>query len=161
MPNISKAAVVGGGVIGAGWIARLIENGIDVEVYDPAPDAREKIASVLENADYANAKLNPSAQTRNWFMNYEHACSTGQFNANIGGRIKLTDCSQVTDGAAGIILASAEFAAAYAKRTGKTLDQIPRVRRVTLPDCGHLPFVERPTRFLTHLQRFLADPPAA
>lgn len=57
MPDIAKAAVVGGGVIGAGWIARFIENGIDVEVYDPAPDATEKITSVLENAEYAYAKL--------------------------------------------------------------------------------------------------------
>ena len=57
MPDIVKAAVVGGGVIGAGWIARFIENGIDVAVYDPAPDARQKIDSVLENAEYAYAKL--------------------------------------------------------------------------------------------------------
>ena len=57
MTEITKAAVVGGGVIGAGWIARFIENGIDVGVYDPAPDARKKIASVLENAEYANARL--------------------------------------------------------------------------------------------------------
>lgn len=57
MVDIAKAAVVGGGVIGAGWIARLIENGIQVEVYDPAPDAKDKIASVLGNAEYAYAKL--------------------------------------------------------------------------------------------------------
>jgi carnitine 3-dehydrogenase len=35
----TKVAVIGGGVIGAGWIARFAENGIDVAVYDPAPDA--------------------------------------------------------------------------------------------------------------------------
>ncbi len=57
MADIAKAAVVGGGVIGAGWIARFIENGIDVGIYDPAPDARQKIDRVLENAEYANAKL--------------------------------------------------------------------------------------------------------
>jgi len=55
--GIAKAAVVGGGVIGAGWIARFIENGIAVDVFDPAPDARQKIGSVLQNADYANARL--------------------------------------------------------------------------------------------------------
>ena len=57
MVDIDKAAVIGGGVIGAGWIARFVENGIDVGVYDPAPDARQKIDSVLENAEYAYAKL--------------------------------------------------------------------------------------------------------
>ena len=57
MADIARAAVVGGGVIGAGWIARFIENGIDVGIYDPAPDARQKIDRVLENAEYANARL--------------------------------------------------------------------------------------------------------
>jgi len=57
VPGITQAAVIGGGVIGAGWIARLIENGIDVEVFDPAPDARQKIDVVLQNADYAYSKL--------------------------------------------------------------------------------------------------------
>ena len=50
-------AVLGGGVIGAGWVARLIENGHDVAVFDPAPDAREKLDAVLANADRAYAKL--------------------------------------------------------------------------------------------------------
>ncbi|MGN6550953.1 MAG: carnitine 3-dehydrogenase [Pararhizobium sp.] len=57
MTTITKAAVVGGGVIGAGWIARLSYNGIDVAVYDPAPDARSKIEAVLANAERAYAKL--------------------------------------------------------------------------------------------------------
>jgi len=55
--NNLKSAVIGSGVIGAGWIARLIENGIAVSVYDPAPDAEKKAAAVLENADRAYAKL--------------------------------------------------------------------------------------------------------
>ncbi|MFK8049641.1 MAG: carnitine 3-dehydrogenase [Halioglobus sp.] len=52
-----KVAVLGAGVIGAGWIARLAENGIDVGVYDPAPDARGKIEAVVANADRASSKL--------------------------------------------------------------------------------------------------------
>ena len=43
MAVIKQAAIIGGGVIGAGWISRLIENGIDVSVYDPAADAAEKV----------------------------------------------------------------------------------------------------------------------
>ncbi|MCB0021391.1 MAG: hypothetical protein KDE09_26525, partial [Anaerolineales bacterium] len=53
MTIIEQAAVIGGGVIGAGWAARLIENGIDVAVYDPAPDAEAKMQAVLANADRA------------------------------------------------------------------------------------------------------------
>jgi len=52
-----KVAVIGGGVIGGGWIARMLENGVDVAVYDPAPDARGKIAAVLDNAERAYSKL--------------------------------------------------------------------------------------------------------
>jgi carnitine 3-dehydrogenase len=57
MSIITKAAVIGGGVIGAGWVARLIENGIDVTIYDPAPDAAEKVEAVLKNSRYAYSKL--------------------------------------------------------------------------------------------------------
>jgi len=57
MAAIKQAAIIGGGVIGAGWISRLIENGIDVRVYDPAPDAVDKVEAVLKNSRYAYAKL--------------------------------------------------------------------------------------------------------
>ena len=57
MQLIHKAAIIGGGVIGAGWIARLIENGIDVTVYDPAEDAEQKVDAVLHNSRRAFGKL--------------------------------------------------------------------------------------------------------
>ena len=53
----NTAAVIGGGVIGGGWIARLTENGIGVNVYDPAPEAERKINDVLENAAIASKNL--------------------------------------------------------------------------------------------------------
>ncbi|MFK7854728.1 MAG: carnitine 3-dehydrogenase [Granulosicoccus sp.] len=55
--NIQTVACIGGGVIGAGWVARLLENGIDVNVFDQAPNAQQKIQAVLDNADHAYAKL--------------------------------------------------------------------------------------------------------
>jgi carnitine 3-dehydrogenase len=55
--SMPKAAVIGGGVIGAGWIARFIENGIDVAVYDPDTEAARKIRVVLDNAKRAYSKL--------------------------------------------------------------------------------------------------------
>jgi carnitine 3-dehydrogenase len=55
--EITRIAVIGGGVIGAGWVARFAENGIDVAVYDPAPDAQERAAAVFENAEHAYSKL--------------------------------------------------------------------------------------------------------
>ncbi len=58
----SKAAVIGGGVIGAGWVARLIENGVEVAVFDPAPDAHDKLEAVFANAERAYAKLTMAAR---------------------------------------------------------------------------------------------------
>ena len=51
------AAVIGGGVIGGGWVARLIQNGVDVRVFDPDPEAPRKIAAIMDNADHALARL--------------------------------------------------------------------------------------------------------
>jgi len=50
MASIKQAAVIGGGVIGAGWLARLIENGVDVRVYDPDPESQRKINEVRPRA---------------------------------------------------------------------------------------------------------------
>ena len=47
---MSKAAIIGGGVIGGGWAARFLLNGWDVAVHDPDPQAERKINEVLANA---------------------------------------------------------------------------------------------------------------
>ena len=52
-----QAAIIGGGVIGGGWAARFVQNGIDVAVYDPDPEAERKIGEVMAHADRAFAKL--------------------------------------------------------------------------------------------------------
>lgn len=56
---ISKAACIGGGVIGAGWTARLALNGIHVTVFDPDPDASRKVGEVMENARRAYHRMAP------------------------------------------------------------------------------------------------------
>jgi carnitine 3-dehydrogenase len=42
--------LLGGGVIGGGWAARFLLEGVDVQLYDPDPHAERKAAEVLENA---------------------------------------------------------------------------------------------------------------
>lgn len=60
--------------------------------------------------NYENAKHNPLAQTRKWFMNYEQASMRGtDTNPLVGGRLAVSDCSQVTDGAAIVVLASERY----------------------------------------------------
>ena len=50
-----KAAVIGAGVIGAGWAARFALHGWDVSVYDPLPDSPARVTAVV---DRARASLN-------------------------------------------------------------------------------------------------------
>ena len=57
MCEIRKVGLVGGGVIGGGWAARFLLNGIDVTVADPDPEAARKIGEVLANARRAQKKL--------------------------------------------------------------------------------------------------------
>lgn len=60
--------------------------------------------------NYNNAKRNPLAQTRKWFMSYEQAKTRGtETNALVGGKLAISDCSQVTDGAAVVVLCSDSF----------------------------------------------------
>jgi len=66
--------------------------------------------AMISTQNFANAKRNPLAQTRKWFMNYDQASTRGtETNMYVGGRLAVSDCSQVTDGAAIIILASENF----------------------------------------------------
>lgn len=66
--------------------------------------------ATISTINYSNAKRNPLAQTRKWFMSFDQASHRGtQTNAFIGGRLAISDCSQVTDGAAVVILCSEEF----------------------------------------------------
>ncbi len=47
------ASIIGGGVIGGGWVARFLLNGWNVNIFDPDPDAERKISEVLANARHA------------------------------------------------------------------------------------------------------------
>ncbi len=44
-------------MIGGGWAARFVLNGVDVALYDPDPQAARKVGEVLDNARRAFAKL--------------------------------------------------------------------------------------------------------
>ena len=69
-------------------------------------DALAKIATI----NYENAKRNPLAQTRKWFMSFEQASKRDtETNPLVGGRLSASDCSQITDGAAVVVLASEKF----------------------------------------------------
>jgi acetyl-CoA C-acetyltransferase len=95
--------------------------------YDKRYGLKDEHLAHISAVNYSNAKRNPNAQTRNWFMSESHAQRESKFNQVIGGRIKVSDCSQVTDGSVAVFLASEKFATAWAKRNGKQLSDIPRI----------------------------------
>ncbi|MHC4555590.1 MAG: acetyl-CoA acetyltransferase [Planctomycetota bacterium] len=95
----------------------------------------------ISAVNYANARKNPNAQTRDWFMSYDHACGSGQYNSAVSGRIKVTDCSQITDGAVCLYLASEEMAADYAKRSGVKLKDTPHIFTAKVNDSETSDFV--------------------
>ena len=51
--DIKTVAIVGTGVIGAGWAARCLHRGFDVIATDPFPGAEENIREVIKNAEKA------------------------------------------------------------------------------------------------------------
>ena len=59
--EIERVAVVGAGVIGSGWAARFLGAGLDVDAWDPAPDARSKAFAAIDAAWPAMARRGMAA----------------------------------------------------------------------------------------------------
>ena len=57
IPGLAHVGLLGGGVIGGGWAARFLLNGVDVTLYDPDPQAPRKVNEVIANARRAYAKM--------------------------------------------------------------------------------------------------------
>ena len=83
----------------------------------------------IAEINFANARRNPHAQTRAWFTDASQAgeLREGKYDRLVAGRLRVRDCSQVTDGAVGLVLASARFARVWADRRGVSLDEVPRI----------------------------------
>jgi acetyl-CoA C-acetyltransferase len=96
--------------------------------YDRRYGLKDEHLAEISRINYDNAKLNPNAQTRTWYMNKQHALCRSEDNPAVGGRIRISDCSQVTDGAVCVFLASRAYAEKWAKGRGLQLEQIPRIK---------------------------------
>ena len=129
--------VTGGDFLGtAGWYERECKGkdypfprlfGRLGDEYDKRYGLKDEHLAHISAVNYSNARRNPRAQTRGWFMSEANAQQQSKFNQVIAGRIKVSDCSQVTDGCAVLMLASEKYAAEWAKRHGKKLEDIPRI----------------------------------
>jgi acetyl-CoA C-acetyltransferase len=82
----------------------------------------------IAELNFANAKRNPNAQTRQWSFTPESFTAHDEANPVVEGRTRKQDCGQVTDGSAVVFLATPRRAAEYAARRGLSLERLPRIR---------------------------------
>ncbi len=81
----------------------------------------------IAEQNYANARRNPLAQTRKWRFDPIAFTDDDEANPLIEPGTRRQDCGQITDGTASLVLASGEFAATHAKRSGQKLEDLPRI----------------------------------
>ena len=95
---------------------------------------RELATVVLKN--YAHAARNPQAQMRSAEMTLDRALTACDANPRFAPPLKISDCSQITDGAAAIVLASDRFLRRRSLRLlgfGHTTDAL-RLDAKSVPD---------------------------
>ena len=69
---------------------------------------RDDLAAVAYK-NYAHARLNPLAQMREANLTYDHASQVSEKNPSVAEPLRVSDCSQITDGAAGLVLVSGKY----------------------------------------------------
>lgn len=136
MKTVSPA--IGGDYLGTAAWYELEAKGVEFpfpklfgklgDEYDRRYGLKDEHLAHIAAVNYGNAKKNPKAQTRTWYMSEAHACETSKYNSVIGGRIKISDCSQVTDGAVAVILASEKFAQSYTKQRGTKVEELAKIQ---------------------------------
>jgi len=109
------------GAVGAGYLASAAWVGHEgqgqdfvwpytfsqiAQEYDRRYGLRDEHLHAISAANFANAKTNPRAQTRGWQTRPECFSADDDANPTVVGRVRRYDCSQVTDGGAGVVLVS-------------------------------------------------------
>lgn len=79
--------------------------------YDRRYGLDDQHLRAIAELNVRNAKKNPNAQTRGWTFTPESFTADDTANPVVEGRIRRTDCSAMTDGAAGVVLVSDRYLA--------------------------------------------------
>lgn len=130
--------------------------------YDKRYGLDEQHLRAIAELNFRNARANPNAQTRSWQHTPESFSASDTANPVVEGRVRRTDCSQVTDGGAGLVLAGRRTAEAWALRRGKRLNDLPRIlgwghRTVGLPLTDKLERSTGDDYVLPHVRRAILD----
>lgn len=88
---------------------------------------RHEHLGALARSNYDNAKKNPNAQARNWVFPDGSFSEDDEKNPVIAGRTRRYDASPVTDGAVGVVLASADYAKTWAQARGVSFEGLARI----------------------------------
>ncbi|MBA3543260.1 MAG: hypothetical protein H0T83_02290, partial [Chthoniobacterales bacterium] len=92
---------------------------IYIDKYGATPDDLAAVAY----KNYAHARLNPLAQMRDADLTFDHASQVSEKNPSVAEPLRVTDCSQITDGAAAVVLVSGK----YLDRIGRDKSKLPRL----------------------------------
>src|SRR6059058_4715493 len=92
---------------------------IYIDKYGASPDDLAAVAY----KNYAHAALNPLAQMREANLTYDCASQVSDKNPSVAPPLRVSDCSQITDGAAAVVLVSGK----YLDRIGRDKSKLPRL----------------------------------
>ncbi len=92
---------------------------IYIDRYGASPDDLAAVAY----KNYAHARLNPLAQMRGADLTYSDASQVSEKNPSVAPPLRVSDCSQITDGAAAVVLVSGK----YLEKRGIDKAKLPRL----------------------------------
>src|SRR5438046_10767393 len=92
-----------------------------VQSYFEKYGASESDLAQVAWKNYAHAKLNPLAQMRDADLTLDCASQVSDKNPSVAPPLKVSDCSQITDGAASVVLVSGN----YLDTIGRDKNKIP------------------------------------
>jgi len=95
--------------------------------YDRRFGLKEEHLTRVAEINFSNARRNPKAQTRTWFAGAKPDLASDKYARPAAGRLKVRDCSQITDGAVALILSSEAFARQYAVHRGVEVERLARI----------------------------------
>lgn len=125
--HLGSAAWAGREALGARYVWPAMFSDL-AEEYDRRYGLKYEHLAAISKINFDNAKRNPNAQTRAWQFGEGSFSQDDETNPVIEGWMRKSDCGQVTDGAAVIVLAGERSARDYADARGLDLADIPRLK---------------------------------
>ncbi|MGZ5554036.1 MAG: thiolase C-terminal domain-containing protein, partial [Chthoniobacterales bacterium] len=93
------------------------------QIYIEKYGATEEQLAWVAYKNYAHARLNPLAQMRDANLTYDAASQVSEKNPSVAPPLKVSDCSQITDGSAALVLVSGK----YLDRIGRDKSKLPQL----------------------------------